>query len=163
MIETDTVVVYTDRAASIPARYTTYYPRNATSAPDTGASAGFSWKPWVGVDAVSDDANGILGLTEGVPIGAADVDRLFGAGNFGAGQEKLPQKGDNRTYADEDNATPGTQVEFTGSFHGVAGRFTCAGTTCTAEMTNAGALTLAGTGAAWSFVPSVTNVRRCRG
>ncbi len=158
VIETDTVVVYTDKAASKPARYTTYYARNANAAPDTGASAGFSWKPWVGVDAVSDDANGILHLIEGTPIETADVERLFGAGNFGAGQEKLPQKGDNRTYADEDDATLDTQVEFTGSFHGVAGRFTCAGTTCTADMTNDGALTLAGTGAAWSFVPSVTSV-----
>ena len=155
---TDTVVVYTDKAASKPARYTTYYARRAVMAPDSGASAGFSWQPWVGVEAVSDDTNGILGLIEGTVIEAADVDRLFGTGSFGAGQEKLPQKGDNRTYADEDGATPGTQVEFTGSFHGVAGTFKCAGTTCTAERTNAGALTLAGTGAAWSFVPAATNV-----
>ena len=153
VIERDTVVVYTDRAAPRSARYTTYYARNATGAPDTGASAGYSWRPWVGVEAVSDDTNGILHLIEGTPIEAADVDRLFGAGNFGAGQEKLPQEGDSRTYADEDVATPGTQVELTGSFHGAAGTFTCAGTTCTAEMTNAGALTLAGDGAAWSFVP----------
>ena len=158
VIERDTVVVYTDKAAPSPARYTTYYARGATGAPDTGASAGYSWRRWVGVDAVSDDTNGILGLTEGVAIGAADVDRLFGAANFGAGQEKLPQEGDNRTYADEDDATVGVQVEIAGSFHGVAGRFTCDGTTCTADMTNAGALTLAGTGATWSFVPSVTNV-----
>lgn len=157
-IETDTVVVYTDIEGSQPARYTMYYARNATSAPETGASAGFSWKPWVGVAAVSDDANGILDLVEGTPIETADVERLFGAGNFGAGQEKLPQRGDNRTYADEDDATPDTQVELAGSFHGVAGRFTCAGTTCTAEMTNDGALTLEGTGAAWSFVPSATSV-----
>ena len=158
VIETDTVVVYTDKAASKSARYTTYYGRNATGEPDTGASAGFSWRPWVGVSAVSDDTNGILDLTEGSTIEAADVDRLFAAGNFGSGQEKLPQKGDNRTYADEDDATPDTRVEFTGSFHGVAGTFRCAGTTCTAAMTNDGALTLAGTGAAWSFVPSATNV-----
>ncbi|MCY4460091.1 MAG: hypothetical protein OXC26_06790 [Albidovulum sp.] len=158
VIETDTVVVYTDKAASKSARYTTYYARNAVGAPDTGASAGFSWQPWVGVDAVSDDTNGTLGLIEGAVIEAADVDRLFGTGSFGAGQEKLPQKGDGRTYADEDSATPDTQVEFTGSFHGVAGTFKCAGTTCTAEMTNDGALTLAGTGAAWSFVPSTTDV-----
>ena len=157
-IEKDTVVVYTDKAAPRPARYTTYYARNAMGAPDTGASAGYSWRPWVGVRAVSDDTNGILGLTEGVAIGAADVDRLFDAGDFGAGQEKLPQEGDNRTYADEDDATVRVQVEIAGSFHGVAGRFTCTGTTCTAEMTNAGALTLAGDGAVWSFVPGTTNV-----
>ena len=157
-IETDTVVVYTDKAASKSARYTTYYARNAIGAPDSGASAGFSWRLWVGVEAVSDDTNGILDLIEETRIEAADVDRLFGTGNFGAGQERLPQKGDNRTYADEDDAAPGTQVEFTGSFHGVAGTFKCAGSTCTAEMTGAGALTLAGSGAAWSFVPSATNV-----
>ena len=158
VIERDTVVIYTDKAAPKSARYTAYYARGATIAPATGASAGFSWRPWVGVEAVSDDTNGILGLTEGVAIGAADVDRLFGAGDFGAGQEKLPQEGDNRTYADEDDATVGVQVEIAGSFHGVAGRFTCNGTSCTAETTNAGALTLAGDGAVWSFVPSVTNV-----
>ena len=158
VIERDTVVVYTDKAAPRSARYTTYYARGANEAPATGASAGYSWRPWVVVDSVSDDTNGILGLTEGVAIEAADVGRLFGAGNFGAGQEKLPQEGDNRTYADEDGATPGTQVELSGSFHGVAGRFTCDGTTCTAEMTNAGALTLAGNGAVWSFVPGTTNV-----
>ena len=156
--QTDTVVVYTDKEASKSASYTTYYARSAVMAPDTGASAGFSWQPWVGVEAVSDDTNGILSLIEGADIDAADVDRLFGTGNFAAGQEKLPQEGDNRTYADEYGATPGTQVEFTGSFHGVAGTFKCAGSTCTAEMTDAGALTLAGTGAAWSFVPGATNV-----
>ena len=150
--------VYTDKAAPRSARYTTYYARNAMGAPGTGASAGYSWRDWVGVEAVSDDTNGILGLTEGVAIGAADVDRLFGVGDFGAGQERLPQQGDNRTYADEDGATPGTQVELSGSFHGVPGRFTCAGTACTAERTNAGALTLAGDGAVWSFVPGTTNV-----
>ena len=154
VIERDTVVVYTDKAASNSARYTTYYAGGAFGAPDTGASAGFSWRPWVGVDAVSDDTNGILSLAV-AEMGAADVDRLFGTGNFGAGQDKLPQRGDNRTYADEDGATDGVQVEITGSFHGVPGRFTCTGAACTAETTNAGALTLEGD---WSFVPGTTNV-----
>lgn len=158
VIETDTVVVYTDKAPSKSARYTTYYARSATAAPDSGTSAGFSWQPWVGVEGVSDDTNGILNLTGGIAIEAPDVDRLFDTGNFGAGQEKLPQKGDNRTYADEDDAVAGTQVALTGSFHGVAGTFKCAGTTCTAERTNAGALTLAGSAAAWTFAPAATNV-----
>ncbi|MCY4405699.1 MAG: hypothetical protein OXC15_04990, partial [Rhodospirillaceae bacterium] len=38
---------------------------------------------------------------------------------------------------------------------GVPGRFTCTGAACTAETTNAGALTLEGD---WSFVPGTTNV-----
>ncbi|MCY4405783.1 MAG: hypothetical protein OXC15_05410, partial [Rhodospirillaceae bacterium] len=104
VLERDTVVVYTDKAASKSARYTTYYAGGAFGAPDTGASAGFSWRPWAGVSAVSDDTNGILSLAV-AEMGAADVDRLFGTGNFGAGQDKLPQRGDNRTYADEDGAT----------------------------------------------------------
>ena len=158
MTQTDTVVVYTDKSAPKSARYTTYYVRGTTETPTTGTSAGFSWQPWVGVAGVSNDTNGILDLIEGTAIGAADVDRLFGAGNFGAGQEKLPAKGVTFTYEDENVGVADTQVEIAGSFHGVAGTFKCTGTTCTAERSNAGALTLAGDGAAWTFVPTSTNV-----
>ena len=157
-IETDTVVVYTDKAASKSARYTTYYASAANSAPapGVGQSAGFSWVAWNPVVAgVSSDNKGVIDFSKGQSVSADDVARLFGSNSF-------PARGYTRTYPDGDSGVDGIQVAFAGSFHGVAGRFECSasgsGDTCTAAMTNDGALTLAGTNAEWSFVPTSTNV-----
>ena len=90
-IERDTVVVYTDKAASKSARYTTYYASAATSAPGAGQSAGFAWVVWNPVvDSVSGDNKGVIAFDETQEVSADDVARLFSSGSF-------PPKGDTRT------------------------------------------------------------------
>ena len=163
VIERDTVVVYTDKVASKSARYTAYYLSGADGsahltdpnhASYVAPSDGFKWVDWNAVVAsVSADTRGVISFNS-TQVTAADAARLFSSSGF-------PARGYARTYPDGDSATEGVQVAFAGSFHGVAGRFECtagSGGACTAVTGNDGALTLAGTGAAWSFVPGATNV-----
>ncbi|MCY4406591.1 MAG: hypothetical protein OXC15_09500 [Rhodospirillaceae bacterium] len=126
VIETDTVVVYTDKAASKSAPYTAYYRSGAvdsshlTDSGDTDYTAppdGFQWVAWNAVvESVSADDKGVVDFNEGTLVSAGDAARLFGSADF-------PARGDTRTYADGDGAVEGIQVAFAGSFHGVAGRF----------------------------------------
>ena len=162
--QTDTVVVYTDKSASKSARYTTYYRNGAPASTHltdpndenyVPPSAGFSWQPWVGVASVSGDGKGVITFVTD-EITSADTSRLFDASG-------LPGKGVTKSYPDGDGNTQGLQVEFTGSFHGVAGTFGCsatgAGAACTAAMSVGGALSLTVTSdssSAWTFTPSHT-------
>ena len=163
--QTDTVVVYTDKAASKSARYTTYFPQGASSdahldpnetASYVKPSSGFQWQRWVGVASVSDDGKGIITFDTSQVLSADNTSRLFNAAS-------LPAKGVTQDYLDGDKNTPGVQVEFTGSFQGVAGTFRCSATgsdaACTAAMSVGGALTFTVTtdsNSAWTFTPTGT-------
>ena len=163
--QTDTVVVYTDKAAPKSARYATYFPQGAMSDdhlnPDrtdsyVKPSGGFRWQRWVGVASVSGDGGGVITLSADEAISSADTSRLFDAA-------ALPARGVTQDYLDGDANTPGLQVEFAGSFQGVAGMFGCSATgdtaACTARMSAGGALTfsvVSDSGGAWTFTPAST-------
>ena len=150
----DSIVVYTNIEDAKSVKYSQYYVKNTTGTPTEGAPAGFNWVAWAGVDGVSDDDKGILSLDDDA-IPAANVKKLFGAADFGSGQEKLPAKGDNRTYSDEDDVADGNQAAFAGSFNGVAGMYKCnSGSACTVNHAAAGTLEFSDD---WTFVPDSTD------
>ena len=160
VIETDTVVVYTDKAAPKSVAYGTYFRKGATSDahisdPSDDAyvkpAAGFSWKRWAGVASVSNDGKGIITFFTSEIAGA---DALYKASKFPP--RSAGSTANIVTYADEDSGTSGNQVAFTGTLYGAAGTFKCDTTEdCSVSKARDGDMTFS---AGWSFVPAGTNV-----
>ena len=143
----DTLVVYTNKEDAKSVEYGKYYVKNTSSAPTTGAAAGFTWVAWAGVTGVSDDDKGILTLSTSQQ-NATNTSRLFSSDSF-------PGKGVTINYPDGDDSADDTQVEFAGTFDGVSGMYKCSASSCGAAMTLDGQMTLSGT---WTFVPTSTDV-----
>ena len=158
---TDSIVVYTNIEAAKGAKYNTYYDPSFDGSRDDdapAAPAGWSYKAWAGVASVAaqtkDDGQGnqvadtskpnVITLVDDVTTAA---DKLFSAAMLPDGD------GIGQTYPDGDKTTGDTvEVEFAGTFNGVAGKFSCTSPSeigCAATNDADGALAvLTGT---WTF------------
>ena len=127
----DSVVVYTNVEDAKGVGYNTYYADGNTT--PTTPPSGRSYKPWAGVASVAagdvDDPNKPNVITLAATVGEAHS--LFSAEMFPTGN------GITQTYPDGDDVTTNIQVEFAGSFNGVAGKFACTDTTACTAATNA--------------------------
>ena len=95
-----------------------------------------------GVSFTSEAGNSIHSLT-GDPVGDYGLDET--AAYSAVKSASFPTTGQ-RTYT-------GDARKFSGSFMDAPGTFTCTGTSCTATIDAAGAITLAGDAATWTFTP----------
>ena len=147
----DSIVVYTNVQAKKGAKWSAFY---IATAP-TGIAEGFTWQPrnTVAISGVNDD--GVVSmntdLSAATPAGATSVEKLFSADGFPSGN------GASINYPDNDKVTTNAfKVEFTGTFHGVAGKYECTRANndgrCGASNNDKGVLqTLTGT---WTFTPT---------
>ena len=144
------IVTYTDKSAPMGAKYSEYYDHGTDSpvnaAPTTAIKAGYTNKPWVGVEEVS--TAGVVSFADNVtksPISLAH-------GASADSTRTLTKTDVTTTKADE------SKFSETGMFHGIPGTFKCAGTgdnACKATTNAKGELTgLTGGGSdGWTFTP----------
>ena len=146
----DSVVVYTDKQADKGAKWSVFYAGNASNNNDNaklGTEEGFIWATRDGVvGGVNSD--GVITFTEANLD--ADATKLISASMIPS------EKGKSTTYPDNDkDSTNDFEVEFAGTFHGVAGKYKCVSSTACAAGTNLqGVLSLTGE---WIFTPTSTD------
>ena len=140
----DSVVVYTNIQDAKGAKWSVYYAIDADA--PMGDKDGFTW---MDRHAVVDSANADGVITFAEIMLDADAAKLFSAAMFPTGD------GAGQTYPDGDECETNVQVEFAGSFHGVAGMFMCDAPACSAHNDEDGGLmTLTGE---WTFTPTSTD------
>ena len=148
----DSIVVHTNIQAKKGAKWSVFY---ANTAPSSIAD-GFLWQPRnTTVVTGAAATTGVLTLGNGdidsEVTDAAKIGDLISAAGFPSG------KGAKITYPDNDKiADNDFEVEFSGTFHGVAGKFKCSDdTACTAENDDKGVLKNLSEG--WTFTPTSTD------
>ena len=134
----DSVVVYTNIEAAKSAKYSAYYAAQTPVDAD-----GFTWVPRNAVVVGEVTAEGVMTINGTVGTGH----ELISAAMFPSGN------GSGTTYPDNDDDANMFEVEFAGTFHGVAGMFKCTSTAaCTAQNGDNGQLSSLTGG--WTFTPT---------
>ena len=150
---TNTVVIYTNKQANKPAKYTDYFPADGSAPTAAAVSSGFAWVPWAAADS-------------GTAVTSAGVVTLKNTalGKKGRAKISIPSlsSAPHAIQPFQDNTATATVDErkLAGTFHGVAGTFACTADTCTATNDKDGnltTLTTSGNGS-WTFTPTDTDV-----
>ena len=123
-------IPHTDKEADKPAKFSDYYGTSGEPSGSVTGDTGFTWKAWA--PGVSSDGSAITIDSRA----DADTFKLF----------------DFDFTMDEDDAADG--YTFTGAFHGIPGKLTCA-SGCTAPTFDAMGM-LAGISHDWTFTPTAT-------